>query len=62
VHQATSSPIAAEALRRIAELYAIETAIRGQTAAARQNVRQSKSLPLVFARKGSRDTFDETRR
>ncbi len=33
VQQATSSPIAAEALRRIAELYAIETAIRGQTAA-----------------------------
>src|SRR5882724_7534617 len=51
VHQATSSPIAAEALRLIAELYAIETAIRGQTAAARQNVRQSKSLPLVTAMK-----------
>jgi hypothetical protein len=31
VHQATDSPIAAEALRRIAELYAIETGIRGQT-------------------------------
>src|SRR5258707_14977059 len=51
VHQATSSPIAAEALRRIAELYAIETAIRGQTAAARISVRQSKSLPLVTAMK-----------
>ena len=35
VHQATGSPIAAEALRRIAELYAIEAAIRGQTADAR---------------------------
>lgn len=32
VQQATASPIAAEALRRIAELYAIETAIRSQTA------------------------------
>ena len=29
VHQATGSPIAAEALRRIAELYAIEKTIRG---------------------------------
>ena len=51
VHQATGSPIAAEALRRIAELYAIETAIRGQTAAARQSVRQVKSLPLVTTMK-----------
>ena len=38
-------------LRRIAELYAIETAIRGQTADARQSVRQSKSLPLATAMK-----------
>ena len=51
VHHATGSPIAAEALRRIAELYAIETTIRGQTAAARQRARQSKSLPLVAATK-----------
>jgi hypothetical protein len=29
VHQATGSPVAAEALRRIAELYAIEATIRG---------------------------------
>lgn len=49
VQQATGSPIAAEALRRIAELYAIETAVRGQTAAARQSTRQAKSLPLVAA-------------
>jgi len=51
VHQATASPIAAEALRRIAELYAIETAIRCQTAAARQGIRQARSLPLVMAMK-----------
>ena len=49
MQQATGSAIAAEALRRIAELYAIETAIRGQTAAARQSTRQAKSLPLVVA-------------
>src|SRR6185437_8614544 len=47
VQQATASPVAAEALQRIAELYAIETTIRGQTAAARLGVRQAKSLPLV---------------
>jgi hypothetical protein len=43
-------------LRRIAELYAIETAIHGQTAAARQNVRQSKSLALVTAMKAWLET------
>jgi hypothetical protein len=47
VHEATASPIAAEALRRIAELYAVEDTIRGQTAAARQVARHAKSLPLV---------------
>jgi transposase len=52
VQQATASPIAAEALRRIAELYAIEATIRSQTAAARQSVRQTKSLPLVGASSG----------
>jgi transposase len=51
VQQATGSPIAAEALRRIAELYAIETTIRGQTAAARQSVRQARSMSLVTAMK-----------
>ena len=44
VHQATASPIAAEALRRIADIYAIEATIRGQTAVARQNVRQFQVL------------------
>lgn len=49
VHEATGSPIAAEALRRIAELYLIEATIRGQTAQARQTTRHIKSLPLVEA-------------
>ena len=42
--QATGSPIAAEALRRIAELYAIETTIRGQPAdsAGRRRGRSSR--------------------
>ena len=51
VHQATSSPIAAEALRRIAELYAIETTIRGQTSIGRNSARQAKSRSLVNAMK-----------
>jgi transposase len=51
VHQATDSPIAAQALRRIAELYAIETTIRGQTAAARQGTRRIQSLPLITTMK-----------
>jgi transposase len=51
VHQATASPIAAEALRRIAELYAIEATIRGHAAVVRQSMRQSRSLPMVMAMK-----------
>jgi hypothetical protein len=43
--------IVAEALRRIAELYAIEATIRGHTAVIRQSVRQARSLPLVGAMK-----------
>jgi transposase len=51
VHLATASPVAAEALRRIAELYAIEAGLRGQTAQTRQTVRRIQSLPLVEAMK-----------
>jgi transposase len=47
LHEATASPIAAEALRRIAELYAIEKTIRGRTAAERQAIRSAQSRPLV---------------
>jgi transposase len=47
VHQATGSPIAAEALRHIAELYTIEAIIRGRTASERQEVRRARSLPIV---------------
>ncbi len=51
VHEATGSPIAAEALRRIAELYAIEKSIRGRTAEERRSVRDTQSRPLVEAMK-----------
>jgi transposase len=41
------APIAEEALRRIAKLYAIEAAIRGHDADERRAVRQAQSKPLV---------------
>lgn len=47
VHEATGSPIAGEALRRIAELYAIEDRIRGCTADERRAVRSLEIRPLL---------------
>src|ERR671911_381868 len=49
IHQATGSPLAAEALRRIGELYAIEAEIRGCPAEERRAVRQERSKLLVDA-------------
>jgi len=51
VHQATGSPIAAEALRRIAALYAVEDAIRGKSAEERGRIRNTQSRPLIDAMK-----------
>lgn len=51
ISQATGSPIAAEALRRIAELYAVEAQVRGQSAALRKAARLESSRPLVAALK-----------
>ena len=44
-----TSEIAAEGVRRIAELYAIEDDIRGQSPANRLAARQARSMPLVEA-------------
>jgi transposase len=49
IHVATKSPLAQEALRQIAALYAIEGETRGQPAEERQRVRQQRSRPLVEA-------------
>src|ERR1700722_16342629 len=49
VFVATKSPIAEEAVRRIAALYAIESGIRGEPAEERQRVRHEQSRPLVEA-------------
>ena len=47
VAEATGSPVAAEALRRIGELYAIEAEARGRSAAHRLAARRSFSRPVV---------------
>jgi len=44
-----TAPIATEALRRIAELYAIEAQVRGQPPDVRQEARQARSRPLLEA-------------
>jgi transposase len=51
-HQATGSPLAEEALRRIGELYKVEAEIRGRSAEERRTVRQERSKPLVDALHG----------
>lgn len=47
IWQDDRSPIAAEAIRRIGELYAVERTIRGQLPAQRRQVRQERSAPLL---------------
>ena len=47
LHKAHASPIAAEALRRIGALYAIETTIRGKPPQERQLAREAKAVPLL---------------
>jgi hypothetical protein len=47
IHVAHASPIAAEALTRIAALYAIEKTIRGRNSDERQRVREARAGPLL---------------
>src|SRR3954467_14127365 len=49
IHQATGSPLAEEALRRIGELYKVETEIRGRPAEGRRAARRERSKPVVDA-------------
>ncbi|MGE3747005.1 MAG: IS66 family transposase, partial [Sphingomonadaceae bacterium] len=51
VEQQTGSPIAAEALRRIATLYEIEAKVRGSSPAQRMAQRQASSRPHLAAMK-----------
>jgi transposase/transposase-like protein len=47
VYVADGSPMAAEALERIGEIYAIEREIRGRSPSERQAVRQARSAPVL---------------
>ncbi len=47
IHDSHRSTIAAEGLRRIGEMYAIEKAIRGEPPDVRLAVRQARTAPLV---------------
>ena len=47
VFEATKSPVAAEALRRIGQLYEIEAAITGKPAELRLAERQARAVPLL---------------
>src|SRR5215217_6151333 len=49
IHQATGSPLAEEALRRIGDLYAIEAEIRGRPPDERRAARQERSKSIVDA-------------
>ena len=49
IYVANNSPIAAEAIRRIGALYAIEREIRGRLPSERAAVRQARSRPLLDA-------------
>src|SRR5579863_8335135 len=47
LHQGHASPVAKEALERIAQLYGIEKEIRGRSPAERREMRQVRSRPLL---------------
>ena len=47
LHQAHASPLAAEAMARIAQLYVIETEIRGRPPGERLQVRNTRARPLL---------------
>jgi transposase len=47
IFESTGSPIAKEAIERIAALYAIEEHVRGQSPSLRRQERQERSLPLL---------------
>jgi transposase len=49
LHAANNSPVAAEALARIGELYAIEDEIRGKLPDQRREVRQARAGPALLA-------------
>jgi transposase len=57
IHAANASPVAAEALRRIGELYQIEEAVRGKPPDERRRQRQAHAAQILA---GLRVWLDET--
>ena len=57
IHQANASPVAAEALRRIGELYQVEDAVRGRPPDERRRSRQEHAVPRLA---NLRTWFDTT--
>jgi transposase len=49
IQQAHASPLAADAIERIAQLYAVESEIRGRSPDERKQVREARSRPLLAA-------------
>jgi transposase len=49
LYKATNSPVSAEALTRIRQLYRIEREIRGQSAEERRIERQARAGPILEA-------------
>jgi transposase len=49
IQQANASPLAGQALERIAELYVMESEIRGRPPDERKQVRHARSRPLITA-------------
>ena len=47
IQQAHASPLAGEVIERMAELYAIESEIRGRSPEERKQVRKARSVPLL---------------
>jgi len=63
LHEAHRSPVAAEALQRIAALYAIEKQIRGRPPEERLSIRQQHAKPLLDAmEEWLRTTFNKISR
>jgi transposase len=58
LQQAHASPVAAEALRRIGELYAIESEVRGRMPDERKRVRQARARPQLDS---MREWFESVR-
>ena len=56
MHHATASPIALEALERIAALFTVESSIRGREPAQRAAIRQEYAQPLLEQLKAFLDT------